>query len=302
MKMNWPALFLVMTAGVMWAGSGLFAQDFFTKSSFDSMDLTVFRMFGAGCLMLGITAVKKKLRESFRQMRKKPSLWVGIIFYGIVGLMLMHYTYFASIAAGNAATATVIQYTCPAMVVLWMAFTQRKLPTKRAALSVIFAVAGVFLLVTEGDPEKLAVPEDCIFFGLLSAVFFAVCCVYPKRFIGVLDNSFVLSMGMFSGMAAAFAVDPLTDISGFFDPAVLLNVFWIVICGTAIAFTCYNTGLKYLSEEQAAITAAVEPVVSVAASCIFLGNSFGWIQGVGILLVIAGIILPAAERTEEKSS
>ena len=109
-------------------------------------------------------------------------------------------------------------------------------------------------------------------------------------------------MGMFSGMAAAFAVDPLTDISGFFDPAVLLNVFWIVICGTAIAFTCYNTGLKYLSEEQAAITAAVEPVVSVAASCVFLGNSFGWIQGVGILLVIAGIILPAAERTEEKSS
>lgn len=296
MNMNWPALFLVMTAGVMWAGSGLFAQDFFARSSLDSMDLTVFRMFSAGWLMLAITVMKRKLGESIRQIRERPSLWLGIILYGVVGLMLMHYTYFASIAAGNAAAATVIQYTCPAMVILWMALSHRKLPSGKSAASVFLAVSGVFLLVTEGNPEKLAVPSDCIVLGLLSAVFFAVCCIYPKHFMGILDNSFVLSMGMFTGMAAAFAIDPITDFSGFFAPEVFLNVFWIVVCGTAVAFTCYNAGLKHLSEEQAAVTAAVEPVVSVIASCLFLHTDFSWVQGAGILLVIAGIILPAWEK------
>ena len=99
--MHLIAIFLVMTAGVMWAGCGLAAQDFFQKSTHDSMDLTVFRMFCASGIMLLVTIAKGQLKDSWRKLGQQPSLWWGLIFYGVVGLMLMHYTYLASIAAGH---------------------------------------------------------------------------------------------------------------------------------------------------------------------------------------------------------
>lgn len=108
------AVLMVLIAGTMWAGCGLAAQDFFRKSALDSMDLTVFRMFSAGFIMFCVCNIRGQWKPAIREMKKRPVLWLGLIFYGIVGLMLMHYTYFASIAAGNAAAATVIQYTCPA--------------------------------------------------------------------------------------------------------------------------------------------------------------------------------------------
>ena len=100
--MHLIAILLVMTAGIMWAGCGLAAQDFFQKSTLDSMDLTVFRMFCASGIMLLVTIAKGQLKDSWQKLGQQPSLWWGLIFYGVVGLMLMHYTYFASIAAGNA--------------------------------------------------------------------------------------------------------------------------------------------------------------------------------------------------------
>ncbi len=294
------AMCLVLIAGIMWAGCGLAAQDFFQKSSLDAMDLTVFRMFCAGGIMLGFTLAKRKLGEGLRALERRPKLWLELTFYGVVGLMLMHYTYFASIAAGNAAAATVIQYTCPAMVILWVSFAHRKMPSVGEIASVLFAVVGVFLLVTGGDLSRLSVPFDCVYLGLASAVFFAVCCIFPKHLIGEIDNSLLLSIGMFTGAIAAFVVDPLGDFSGFFKEEVLFDVVWIVVCGTAVAFTCYNAGLRYMSESQASVTATVEPAVSVVASYFLFDTHFGYWQGLGILLVLLAIAAPGL-LSERKS-
>ncbi len=286
------SILLVIIAGFMWAGCGLAAQDFFQKSSLDSMDLTVFRMFCASGIMLGVTIAKGKLASGWQVLKKKPMLWVSLSFYGVIGLMAMHYTYFASIAAGNAAAATVIQYTCPAMVILWMSISHRQWPKVGELIAVVLAILGVFLLVTGGDMNRISVPYDCVYFGVASAVFFAVCAVYPKHLMGELDNSFILSMGMFTGAIAAFLVDPLQDISGFLQSDVLFDVFWIVVCGTAVAFTCYNAGLKWLSESQASVTATIEPAVSVVASYFLFGTHFDTVQAVGIVLVLLAIVAP----------
>lgn len=156
----------------------------------------------------------------------------------------------------------------------------------------ILAIAGVFLLVTGGDIHKIAVPADCVYLGLVSAFFFAVCAVYPKHLMGILDNSFILTIGMFTGAIAAWLVDPVTDFSGFFARDVLFDSIWIVVCGTVVAFTCYNAGLHYLSESQASVTATVEPAVSVIASLFLFNVRFDWLQAIGIIMVLLAIAAP----------
>ena len=115
---NHFAIAMVVLPGIMWAGSGIGAQNFFEKCSMNAMELTAFRMMAAGCILIGVTVWQGKMKESLICLRKKPRLWIDIVIYAIVGLMLMHYTYFEAIAYGNAATATVVLYSCPAMVTL----------------------------------------------------------------------------------------------------------------------------------------------------------------------------------------
>ena len=300
--MRFFAICMVMMAGTMWAGTGLAAQDFLKKSALDSMDLTVFRMFSAGFIMLCVSLLKGTWKPGWQAVRERPSLWDGLFFYGVVGLMFMHYTYFASIAVGNAAAATVIQYTCPAIVIVWVALRNRKMPERGEMMAVILAMAGVFLLVTGGDVRKISVPFECVYLALMSALFFAVCAVYPKHLMGILDNSFILTVGMFTGALSAWAIDPVIDFSGFFQGNVIFDSFWIVICGTVLAFTCYNAGLHYLSASQASVTATVEPAVSVVASLFLFDVCFDWMQAVGILLVIFAVAMPGlAGRKENRS-
>ena len=47
--------------------------------------------------------------------------------------------------------------------------------------AVVLAVGGVFLLATGGDPRTLSVPADCIYYSVLSAVFYAFCSIYVRH-------------------------------------------------------------------------------------------------------------------------
>lgn len=165
---NHFAIAMVVLAGIMWAGSGIGAQNFFEKCSMNAMELTAFRMMAAGCILTGVTVWQGKMKESLICLRKKPRLWIDIVIYAIVGLMLMHYTYFASIAYGNAATATVVLYSCPAMVICYNAIRHCKLPSKEEVITVFLAVGGTYLLVTGGDPAKLSVSFLCIALALFN--------------------------------------------------------------------------------------------------------------------------------------
>ena len=83
---------MVVLAGIMWAGSGIGAENFFEKCSMNSMELTAFRMMAAGFILIGVTVWQGKMKESLICLRKKPRLWIDIVIYAIIGLMLMHYT------------------------------------------------------------------------------------------------------------------------------------------------------------------------------------------------------------------
>ena len=170
---------MVVCAGIMWAGSGIGAQNFFEHCSMNAMELTAFRMMAAGFILIGVTLWQGEMKPSLALLRKKPKLWIDIAIYAVVGLMLMHYTYFEAIAYGNAATATVILYSCPAMVICYNAIRHRKLPSMGEILTVILATGGTFLLVTGGDPSKLSVSFICVALSLFNGVVYSFASMYP---------------------------------------------------------------------------------------------------------------------------
>ena len=286
---------MVVCAGIMWAGSGIGAQNFFEHCSMNAMELTAFRMMAAGFILIGVTLWQGEMKPSLAILRKKPKLWIDIAIYAVVGLMLMHYTYFEAIAYGNAATATVILYSCPAMVICYNAIRHRKLPSMGEILTVILATGGTFLLVTGGDPSKLSVSFICVALSLFNGVVYSFASMYPKHIFLQVNKTFVLAVSMIIGAFACWIFEPHMNWLAFFDPEIFWGVAWIVVFGTVTAFLLYNTGLMYISPQQALITAASEPAASVILSCIIFHMSFVALQVVGIAMVILAIMTPAVD-------
>ena len=272
------AIMMVVSAGVMWAGSGLGAQNVYEKSSINAMELTAFRMIMAGIILLGMTVWEGKFKSSMKAMNEHKLLWLDVLIYAVVGLMLMHYTYFEAIDYG---------------VVCYQAIREHHLPSETKMFTTFLAVFGTFLLVTGGNPATLNVSVICILLSLLNGVIYSFASIYPKHLFLKLNRTFILGVGMILGGLVSWAFVPDMNLAAFFEPDIIVGVMWIVLFGTVAAFLLYNTGLMYLSPEQALITAASEPIASVLMSWAFFQMSFDMIQSLGIMMVVIAIIAPA---------
>ncbi len=287
------ALILVGLAGVCWASSGVAVQDFFSHSNKSPLELTNIRMFLSGSIMTAIIILSGKFKPSFAILNRKKILWLYLIIYGILGVVMVQFTYFQAIEIGGAAATTVILSATPAMVVIGDSLYKKKFPRKAEILAVIFAMLGVFLLVTGGNPSKLLVPISCVIWSLSSGAVFGFSMVFGKYLIEEkIDASFMICVGMFIGGILSFAFIKNFSLAEFFNREVIFDVCWIIFFGTITAFWIFNLGLKFLTPEEAAITSTTEPASSVVISYFVFGTAFGLIESIGIILVFLAIISP----------
>ena len=295
------ALILVGASGICWASSGVAAQDFFNHSPKNPFELTNLRMCGASLLMLAMLFFSGKLNLPLARMNRKPKLWLYLLIYGIIGIVMVQFTYFQAISEGGAAATTVILSATPAMVVIWESFWNKKLPSKIEIAAVIFAIVGVFLLVTGGDPTKILVPLSCVFWSLTSGASFAFSMIFGKvLFAEKINPAFMTTFGMLIGGILTFFMIDDFDLTPFFESEVIFNVAWIVILGTAIAFFIFNAGLKYLTPEESALTELTEPVAAVVISYFIFGAAFDLVEYCGMILVLMAILSPILLKSKKQ--
>ena len=103
--------------------------------------------------------------------------------FSFLGLLARSSVFNYTISLCNAATATVLQYTSPVFVMLWMSFKSRRLPEGREFLGIIFALVGVFLISTHGDINNVVLSPEALVIGLISAVSLAFYTVQPMRLL-----------------------------------------------------------------------------------------------------------------------
>lgn len=287
------AVLFVLLAGTAWAASGTAAQHFYTQSTHVPIELTQVRLLLSSALFFLLAWWSGGLKRGMRSVRRNPRILVQLAVHGTLGIMFVQYSYFEGIAAGDAAATTVITYTSPAMMILYLVLRHRRLPSAAEAGTVIVAVAGVFLLVTGGDFGRLSVPVACIVWSLVSAIAFVFAMIYPMHLLRLFDRFFLLAVCMLIG---GLALLPLTqvilNVESFFTAQTWPDLLIIIGIGTIVAFFAFNVGLRWLSPEETAITATIEPVASVIFAWLIFDTHFVALQIVGIMLVIAAILTP----------
>ena len=125
------SVFCILSA-CLWGVSGAVGQYLFNQAGISPEWLVSARCLLTGLLLLVFYQVKHGGVFSI-WMDKQDR--IGIIIFALGGMLFMQYGYFAAIAHSNAATATVLQYTAPVLIVVYLAFREKAGMYRRFRLS-----------------------------------------------------------------------------------------------------------------------------------------------------------------------
>ncbi len=288
MSSHTKGICLIVLGTILWGTSGVLSQHLFVDKVITAEWLVTVRLILSGIVLLIIDAILNK-GDIFSIWSTKDKL--PLVIFGIFGMLGVQYTYFATIVHSNAATATILQYLMPIVMVVYLVFTTHHLPKLLELFAIGLAMLGTFLLVTKGNFHTLAISPQALIWGLLSACFSAFYTLQPRTIIKKWRSTLVIGWGMLiGGVIMAFYQQPW-DFSGIFDIDMLLTLSGIIIFGTALAFCAYLESTKYLVPTEISVFAALEPFASIILSILFLHISFGIYESIGAVIVIVAVTI-----------
>ena len=277
-------LFTLFSA-IFWGVSATAGQYLFEYKNIEPEWLVTVRLIFSGMVLFLLAFRDKKERVFLIFSNKFDTL--TLLFYSIIGLFLCQYTYYLTIDLSNAAIATILQYTAPAFIVLYIAFREKKAPTKVEILALVLVMGGAFILATHFKLRSLSIPLMALVFGLISALCIVVYSISPlkinKRY-GILT---CLSLGLLIAGVLSFFVNTFWKYNGIDDFSGLFAVFCVVFFGTILSFSFYMKGLSILGPTKTSLIAAVEPVAAALFIYIFLGERYVFLDYVGFFMILS---------------
>lgn len=290
----------------LWGFSGACAQYLLANYDITPSFITAVRMLGAGALFLIVLAVRNRglLVAMLRDGRTLGQLAV----FGGVGLFLCQITYTIVIGYTNAGTATVLQTTGIAFVMLFTCAATRRLPRVREAVGLVAAIAATWLIATQGDPSALYLPLVGLAWGIANGLSVAFYIMYPKRLFARWGSFAVTGIGMLFGGVVATAVylggvalgEPLALPS--LDAMGVAVFAAFIVVGTFAAFALYLHGVSVVGSVEGSLLGAIEPVSATVFATLWLGTAFTGADLAGCALMIAMIFLVTGKKEDAQPS
>lgn len=279
---------MVIVAGIAWGISGVSGQ-YLMGQGVPVELITVLRLLISGVFLTvwAILGQRERMKETIRD---KKSLG-GILVFSILGLVLNQWAYLTAIQHSNAGTATVLQYLCPILVLGYTCLRQRQQPTVTELVSILLAIGGTFLIATHGDIRGLAVTPQGLFWGIFSAITYALYIILPISLIQRYGSLVVIGLGMLMGGILLSLGLQVWHYSLVLTPSILLGLFGIVGIGTIFAYTVFLQGVSIIGSVKGSLLAAIEPVASVFFSVLLLNEVFYGMDFLGMLLILAAVLL-----------
>lgn len=228
-----------------------------------------------------------------RVLRIERSDRLSFAALGIVGIAMTNFSYYYTVSAASVAAAILIQYTAPALVMLYMVLVRRE--EQASALKVgalLLALFGCYLAVKSED-ASLALPGWSIVTGPASAVCFAVMIIGSKRLLARYSQWTVLTH--LFGVATVFwlIVRPpwVVAAEGYTLQDWLVFLLFSLV-SVLIPYSFFAYSLRRLEATTVGIVGTLEPIVAIVAAWVMVGETISTTQmaGAGMILVAVMVL------------
>jgi drug/metabolite transporter, DME family len=282
---------LVMGASLFWGASATAAK-FLLNRHLDTLIIVQTRVTFA-CLLL-LPYLFATQRDVLRiRMR---DLWQFALL-GIIGVAGSNFTYYFAIKESTVATAILIQYTAPLLVMGYAAYSGEEKVTSLKLSAAGISLLGCFLAVGAYNLSLLHISP----LGLVSAISSVFTWAFMNVYTRHLLQRYRLWTVMFYAIASASAfwliVQPPWIVAGHaLPPDVWGGLIVLSIFSILIPHSLYFSGLRSIVASRAIITSTLEPVIAILTAALFLGEYLAFGQVVGALLVLSAIVLLQLRR------
>lgn len=296
---------LAVLSAVCWATGGLTAKWLFTSLdattaqwplpplgiAIDPVMLSACRALLAFGMSMAYLLVAR--REALRiRVRDLPFLAA----FGVGGLALVHFSYFKTISLTNVATAILLEYLAPVLVLLASVMVVRDRFTWTLPVAVGLSVTGCAAVVGAFSGGGLVVSPQGLLWGLLSALFFAGYTLMGRWAAHRFASWTLLTYGL--GFATLFWLlvlrGPGPMLTTLSDGRTLAAVSAVALVSTVIPFGAFLTALRHIRATEASVTATLEPVLAAVVAWALFGEALSVVQMLGGILVIAAIVVAQA--------
>ena len=251
--------------------------------------LLVTRMGLAGIVLAVIFFMSGGVEEVRRSGYVRRMVVLGFV----VSLEMIFY--FVSIRASSVTVGVALEYMAPVFVALlapWVLHTRRQ---GIDLVAVAVAVGGMALLVlpaaTAGDG---AVTVPGVVFGLLAGLMFATAMMLISSMAGAGVRGSTFALFYCAGSVLLLTPLAVWQTLGSGYRLTWTDVLIVLISGlvyTALCFSLFSDGLRYVRVEHAGILGYLEPVTAPLWAFLLIGESPPWTTYAGGALIIAAGIL-----------
>lgn len=284
---RWGTL-ITLIAGIAWGLSGVSGQYLIGRGMSVQLIISM-RLMVSGLVLLGLCAVTA--RRNLLSLLKNGRAVLAVSLFALFGLALNQLAYLQAIAYTNAATATVLQYLCPILVLAYTCLKDRQRPTGVEVISIVLAIVGTFFIATHGQLTELAITPLGLAWGLFSALTYALYIILPAQVIDQYGSLSVIGLGMLMGglmvtLGLQTWQEPLQ-----LDSGSMFGLVGIVGVGTIFAYTVFLKGVTMVGPVNASLLASIEPVASIIFAVWLVNEVFTSMDLVGMICILLAVLL-----------
>lgn len=288
------AYIAALCAAIIWGVNGTMVQYLVLNKEINIEWLITVRLLIPGAILLLISCFSSKKNQIIDVWKNGKDALALLVFS--VAMIAVQYTFFATIKASNAATATIIQYLAPVLIALYYTFVNLKRPSQKEMIALVLALIGIFLLATGGNINTITISGTAIVWGLLSAVGLAFYAIQPVRLLKEYSANIVIGWAMLLGGILFSFVHAPWDVSGKWDLTTLSLISFIILIGGLLAFSLYLRSVKMIGGYITTLLTSVEPLTATIIAIVWLKVAFGIPELIGGVCVISTVFLLSKKK------
>ena len=251
---------------------------------FAPTEILQYRFGFASLMLLGWFALTDR-----SVLRARPKTLLKAMILGIGLYPVQSFCFMASLKFIPAATTSLILYFYPVAVTLLSALLFKTRLDRLVALSLALLVAGCGLVFF--DAFLRSISQTGLALAVAAMLIFSlylICLEYLLKG----ENPRTISLYVVLATALVYTiVSPPTGFLGLDTAGKALSVL-LGLVPTALAVTLLYRAVELVGSAKASICSTIEPITTVLASALVLGEAIVPIQVAGMVLILLGITLP----------
>ncbi|WP_077211799.1 DMT family transporter [Bacillus dakarensis] len=278
-------IIMIISGSMLWGATGPLIQKLLETTDLSVPFLLTLRLIIAGVFLLAYLLSRK---IDIFSILKIASWRNQLILFSLFGMLGIQYTFVAAIEESNAVVATLLQFSAPIFVAVYVSFTHKKFPPRYQIIGIVGTLAGLFLLLTNGSFDTLLVSRAALLWGAALGLAFSFYTLYPARLMKEWNILIVVGWAMLIGGIVLGVVNAVWNSAEWpivAKPEVSLMLGIIILFGT-IAFVLFLSSMKYITAVETSILSSVEPLTAMVISVIWFGTMLYNIQLLGVMIML----------------